>query len=87
MNIKPLFLPIFHHTDESSNAQIAGVEVPLSKCDTRKIKFYQICAIAPYEEGDKIYTQIFIPGNEFVCALTPDEVDKKIVFLSYGENK
>lgn len=82
MNIKPIFLPIFHHTDETLNAHSASVEAPLTECETRQIKFYQICAITLYEEGDKKYTKIFIPGTSFVCSLPPEEVDKKIISLS-----
>lgn len=86
MNIKPVVLPIFHHTDESYDAmRLLDKEVPLEEVEVRKVKFFSIVAISPYtDEKGNNYTSIHANGSEYICALAPEEVDKKIVSLSHG---
>ena len=86
MNIKPVVLPIFHHTDESyDQMKLLNIDTPLEEVEVRKVKFFSIVAISPYtDEHGKQYTSIHANGSEYICALTPEEVDKKIVSLSHG---
>lgn len=80
---KGVFLPIFHHTDESIEKRDAGLDWKYEECRLEKIKFYSIVAISPlYErEVNTGYTEIHANGEVFICSLKPEEVDKKIISL------
>jgi hypothetical protein len=65
-------IPIFWHTDETRNAEDAGLDVDFSQCIERILCFYSICAIAPYENNQ--YCKIWVYGESFVSPLSYTEV-------------
>lgn len=74
-------LPIFFKTEESKHQElIKGDDYSLADyCKERKMIFYNISCIGPFEEDGKIkYTSIFSNGEEFICSLNIKEVEKII---------
>lgn len=71
-------LPILFLTDEQLDQQEQGVPPDLRDCDERTMTFYEVSATVPYYVGKRTLTRIYIPGNYFLCPLTPDEVESKI---------
>ena len=70
-------LPVFFKTEESETAKLLPKSYDLKiVCEERKMIFYVINAIAPYEEnGELKYTSIFSNGEEFICSLAPKQVE------------
>jgi hypothetical protein len=71
-------LPIFFHTDNTSDLLNLSIDYKLSDCEIRQVTFYVINAIAPYIEDGKVYTTIHSNGDNFVCPLNIKEVEKII---------
>lgn len=65
--MRPIELPIFHHTDESHTLKDCGIDYSIQDCEIRQITFYHISAISPYKEGDKEYGCVHSNGQEFIC--------------------
>jgi hypothetical protein len=76
--MRPIKLPIFFHTDNTSTLKDVGVEYPLTECDIRELTFYHIGAIGEHHDGDDRYTSIFCDGYEFVCTLKINVVEQMI---------
>jgi len=71
-------LPIFFKTEESKRQElIKGDDYSLKDyCKERKMIFYNISCIGPFEEDGQIkYTSIFSNGEEFICSLSIKEVE------------
>ena len=74
-------LPIFFKTEESKHQElINGDDYALAEhCKERKMIFYSISCIGPFEEDNKLkYTSVFSNGEEFICSLPLKEVEKII---------
>ncbi len=71
-------LPIFFHTDNTSDLFNLDVEFKVKDCSIRQVTFYIINAIAPYFEDGKVYTTIHSNGDNFLCPLSIQEVEKII---------
>ncbi len=71
----PLELDILFHTDETERLKEANLDYKLSDCDVKKITFYHINAIAPYQD-DSLgeLSSVFSNGGEFICILTYNEL-------------
>lgn len=79
-------LPIFFKTEESKRQElIKGDDYSLADyCKERKMIFYNISCIGPFEEDGTIkYTSIFSNGEEFICPLSVKEVE----LIIYESNK
>jgi hypothetical protein len=76
--MKPLKLPIFYNTDETSALDKMGVDFPLEDCQIRTVIFYHIAAISPYLDGKKEYTYIHSNGDKFICPKPLKEVEALI---------
>lgn len=89
MDIKRIMLPVLFNTDATMQKKDAGIKVNRDEYEVRKVRFYSIDAICAESEDDKLTgnTEVYSCGTIFICNLTPEEVDKKIISLSYGENK
>lgn len=74
-------LPIFFKTEESKRQElIKGDDYSLEDyCKKRKMIFYNISCIGPFEEDGKVkHTSVFSNGEEFICPLPIKEVEKII---------
>lgn len=75
-----LKLPIYYNTEETDHLSEGGLNADLSKCEIRQVIFYRIDSIVQYFKDYKPTNNTLInSGNdEFICALSVDEVDKLI---------
>jgi len=73
-------LPIFFKTEESRRQElIKGDDYKLSEyCNKRKMIFYSINCIAPFDDEGEELTSVFSNGEEFICSLPIKEVEKII---------
>lgn len=71
-------LNIFYNTEEDSKLSSLNIDVPLSRCDIRKVTFYQINAISPFLEDGIEYCTIHSNGDSFVCTDSYIEAKNKI---------
>ncbi len=73
-----VILPILFNTEETARLSELDINVDINKYDQREVIFYRIDAIAPYMPGGKNteFTTIFASGDEFICTLSMEEVDK-----------
>lgn len=74
----PLKLPIFHHTDKTSELSKLSIDWKINDADLKDIYFYNINAISPWEEETEdetlYYTSIHSNSSEYICILPVEEV-------------
>lgn len=71
-------LPILFNTDETQVFKDAGIDYDLTECHTREVIFYNINCIFEYIDDNKLYTMICANGDEFLCPLHPEVVERII---------
>ena len=77
----PITLPIYFNTDETTSLSDLDIDYPLSDCEIRDVKFYNIAVLLPmFDDLDdnKPYTTIISNGEKFICPLTIKEVEAQI---------
>ncbi|MFZ8461097.1 hypothetical protein ACO1MG_13850, partial [Staphylococcus aureus] len=72
-------LPIFWYTEEQIERKDKGEDISLSEVGNKNIMFYHITGMTAYYDGENEYTEILANGDEFICPLTPAEVDRRIM--------
>ena len=71
-----LKLPILFDTDESDKQKLITGESGYDVSEIRLTTFYQINAVAPSDE--KGYSIIYVGGDEFICRMPVEQVEKII---------
>jgi hypothetical protein len=77
--MKPVFIDVFIHTDETDSLKKSGLPVNLKDAKIEPIKFYVINAISMYtdEAGNK-WGCVHSNGSEFISPMSAKELDKLI---------
>ena len=75
-----LTLPIFFNSEKVRVAKDTGIDYNLKDCIINHVTFFNINAISPYLQDDKLtqYTIIYAYNVEFVCKLHPLKVEDLI---------
>lgn len=80
--MRPLELPIFFHTTETTKAKAMNLDYdPPRDCQIKHMTFYNINAAEPYkfdEDDVEEYCEIHTNSTTFICKLTYSEVNEKI---------
>jgi hypothetical protein len=74
-------LPIFYLNEATAQAEELDITMPLTEYNIKPITFYNIECIAQYEDefdDGKPYSVIFANADKFTCALTYEELKKRI---------
>lgn len=73
-----IILPILFNPEGSETLTELGLPIPDTDFEIKHMVFYSISALQPYQMEHKMVTRIFIPGNDFLCDLSIDDVREKI---------
>lgn len=76
-------LEIYFFTPEIMTEYDATGKYELRKCPTKKMTFYNVNGIGPYEEGRS--SVVLCNGSEYVCKLTYGQLKKKMMAV-YSQN-
>lgn len=71
-------LPILHHSNTTATLEDLGLEYDFVDCDTRQVTFYNINAIAPFNEGGVNFSSIHTNGTEYISTLSYGELWEKL---------
>jgi hypothetical protein len=79
--IKPVTIPIFHHTDQTANLEEMGLDdkTSLEDCEERDMTFYNIDATDYYLENDIKYGSIICGGQVFISPWDKERIDQEIL--------
>lgn len=76
--MKPLELPIFHHSDQTASLTELGIDFNVEDCTVKAMTFYSINAIGTDHQDGKDYGLIFSNGDSFTSPLPYVELKNKI---------
>lgn len=76
--MKPLELPIFHHSDQTASLMDLDIDFDIKDCTVKAMTFYSINAIGIDHQDGKDYGLIFSNGDSFTSPLSYAELKNKI---------
>lgn len=78
-------LPILFNNETTEELDLLEKKYKLSEHTIRDMFFIKIDSFAKYfdvNDSDKEYTEIFVSGNRFLCALTYSDLKKIVLTLN-----
>lgn len=73
-------IEVIWNTDETDQKSELGLEVLLSECEKREVRFFEIAALNNFFDTDNTrYTQIHANGTAFYTNYSVDEVTGMII--------
>lgn len=71
-------IEIFYHSDETAQLKDTGIEYSVLECDTKRMTFYEINCIAPYEDdkSGEWFCKIFSGCDSFIATKSYEEIKK-----------
>lgn len=71
-------LPILFNTDTTTQLEKLNIDVSYDDYEVRESLFMKIDVVTPNIKDGKNYTDIHASGDQFICALSIDEVEQLI---------
>jgi hypothetical protein len=72
--MKPITLPLFYHTEDTSQLSEAGLDYPIADCNVRNSRFYRIDAVLPHKEADgQTFAKVVSGGVQYIVNLSMKE--------------